>query len=133
MFEELKSVAAAAESKAADMGLTVVVSVVDVHGNPALLHRMTGAPMHSLEMAFRKAYTAATFNVATAELTDKVQPGGPLYGLAVNSGSKLIGFGGGAPFVVSSGERFGLGISGGTTEEDIEIMQSALDQQASTR
>ncbi len=133
MFEELKSVAAAAESKAADMGLTVVVSVVDVHGNPALLHRMTGAPMHSLEMAFRKAYTAATFNVATAELTDKVQPGGPLYGLAVNSGSKLIGFGGGAPFVVSSGERFGLGISGGTTEEDIEIMQSALDQQAAVR
>jgi len=133
VFEELKSVAAAAESKAADMGLTVVVSVVDVHGNPALLHRMTGAPMHSLEMAFRKAYTAATFNVATAELTDKVQPGGPLYGLAVNSGSKLIGFGGGAPFVVSSGERFGLGISGGTTEEDIEIMQSALDQQATTR
>jgi uncharacterized protein GlcG (DUF336 family) len=133
MFEELKSVAAAAESKAAEMGLTVVVSVVDVHGNPALLHRMTGAPMHSLEMAFRKAYTAATFNVATAELTDKVQPGGPLYGLAVNSGSKLIGFGGGAPFVVSSGERFGLGISGGTTEEDIEIMQSALDQQAATR
>ena len=133
MFEELKSVAAAAESKAADMGLTVVVSVVDVHGNPALLHRMTGAPMHSLEMAFRKAYTAATFNVATAELTEAVQPGGPLYGLAVNSGSKLIGFGGGAPFVVSSGERFGLGISGGTTEEDIEIMQSALDQQAAAR
>jgi len=133
MFEELKSVAASAESKAAEMGLTVVVSVVDVHGNPALLHRMTGAPMHSLEMAFRKAYTAATFNVATAELTEKVQPGGPLYGLAVNSGSKLIGFGGGAPFVVSSGERFGLGISGGTTEEDIEIMQSALDQQVAAR
>lgn len=133
MFEEVKKVAAAAESKAAEMGLTVVVSVVDVHGNPALLHRMTGAPMHSLEMAFRKAYTAATFNVATAELTEKVQPGGPLYGLAVNSGSKLIGFGGGAPFVVSSGERFGLGISGGTTEEDIEIMQAALDQQVAAR
>lgn len=133
MFEEVKTVAAAAESTAAEMGLTVVVSVVDVHGNPALLHRMTGAPMHSLEMAFRKAYTAATFNVATAELTEKVQPGGPLYGLAVNSGSKLIGFGGGAPFVVSSGERFGLGISGGTTEEDIEIMQAALDQQVAAR
>lgn len=133
MFEEVKTVAAAAESTAAEMGLTIVVSVVDVHGNPALLHRMTGAPMHSLEMAFRKAYTAATFNVATAELTEKVQPGGPLYGLAVNSGSKLIGFGGGAPFVVSSGERFGLGISGGTTEEDIEIMQAALDQQVAAR
>lgn len=128
MFQELKAIAAHAEVAATGMGLTVVVSIVDVHGNPALLHRMTGAPMHSLEMAFRKAYTAATFATATEELTEKIQPGGPLFGLAVNSGSKLIGFGGGAPFVVSSGERFGLGISGGTTEEDIEIMWVAIAQ-----
>ena len=126
MFQELKTIATYAEAEAANMGLAVVVSIVDVHGNPALLHRMTGAPMHSLEMAFRKAYTAATFAVATDELTGKVQPGGPLFGLAVNSGSKLIGFGGGAPFVVSSGERFGIGISGGTTEEDIDIMRAAV-------
>ena len=130
MFEELKAVAGYAEEAATAAGLSMVVSIVDVHGNPALLHRMTGAPMHSLEMAFRKAYTAATFNVATEELSDKVQPGAPLFGLAVNSGSKLIAFGGGAPFTVSSGERFGLGISGGTTEEDIAVLESALDRHA---
>ena len=127
MLDELKAVARFAEDEATRAGLAVVVSIVDVHGNPALLHRMTGAPMHSLEMAFRKAYTSATFAVATEELTEKVQPGEPLYGLAVNSGSKLIGFGGGAPFTVSSGERFGLGISGGTTEEDITIVHAALE------
>lgn len=130
MFDELKTIAGYAEDEAASAGLAVVVSIVDVHGNASLLHRMTGAPMHSLEMAFRKAYTAATFNVATEELTEKVQPGGPLYGLAVNSGSKLIAFGGGAPFVVSSGERFGLGVSGGTTEEDIHIVRVALARHA---
>lgn len=127
MLDELKTVARLAEDEATRAGLAVVVSIVDVHGNPALLHRMTGAPMHSLEMAFRKAYTSATFAVETEELTEKVQPGGPLYGLAVNSGSKLIGFGGGAPFTVSGGERFGLGISGGTTEEDIAIVHAALE------
>lgn len=131
MFDELKTIAGYAEEEAARAGLAVVVSIVDVHGNPALLHRMTGAPMHSLEMAFRKAYTAASFNVATEDLTEKVQPGGPLYGLAVNSGSKLIGFGGGGPFLVSSGERFGMGISGGTTEEDIHILHVALAQHES--
>jgi len=128
-FDQLKIIAAHAEAEAARMGLAVVVSIVDVHGNPALLHRMTGAPMHSLEMAFRKAYTAATFAVATEELTEKAQPGGPLFGLAVNSGSKLIAFGGGAPFTLESGERFGLGISGGTTEEDIDIMRAAIRRQ----
>lgn len=126
MFDELKTIAGYAEDEATSAGLAIVVSIVDIHGNPALLHRMTGAPMHSLEMAFRKAYTAATFAVPTEELTEKVQPGGPLYGLSVNSGSKLIGFGGGAPFVVSSGERFGLGISGGTTEEDIDMLHAAI-------
>lgn len=126
MFTELKLIAQFAEEAASKMGLGVVVSIVDVHGNSAILHRMDKAPMHSLEMAFRKAYTAATFNVATENLTEKVQPNAPLFGLAVNSGSKLIAFGGGAPFVVSSGERFGIGISGGTTEEDIEIMRNAI-------
>jgi uncharacterized protein GlcG (DUF336 family) len=126
MFTELKYIAQLAEEAAINMGLGVVVSIVDIHGNAALLHRMDKAPMHSLEMAFRKAYTAATFNVATEDLTEKVQPNAPLFGLAVNSGSKLIGFGGGAPFVVSSGERFGIGISGGTTEEDIDIMRAAV-------
>ena len=126
MFTELKHIAQFAEEAASKMGLGVVVSIVDIHGNAALLHRMDKAPMHSLEMAFRKAYTAATFNVATEDLTEKVQPNAPLFGLAVNSGSKLIGFGGGAPFVVSSGERFGIGISGGTTEEDIDIMRAAV-------
>ena len=126
MFTELKHIAQLAEEAASKMGLGVVVSIVDIHGNAALLHRMDKAPMHSLEMAFRQAYTAATFNVATEDLTEKVQPNAPLFGLAVNSGSKLIGFGGGAPFVVSSGERFGIGISGGTTEEDIDIMRAAV-------
>ena len=126
MFTELKLISRFAEEAATKLKLGVVISIVDVHGNPALLHRMDKAPMHSLEMAFRKAYTAASFNVATEDLTEKVQPNAPLYGLAVNSGSKLIAFGGGAPFVVSTGERFGIGISGGTTEEDIEIMRDAI-------
>lgn len=127
MFDEILALAAIAEREAKRIGVRVVVSVVDVHGNPKLLHRTDGAPMHSLEMAFRKAYTAATFNVTTESLTDAVRPTGPLYGLAVNSGSKLIAFGGGAPFTTSDGERYGLGISGGTTEEDIEILTRALE------
>lgn len=128
MLHELKAIAGYAEDEATTAGIAVVVSIVDIHGNASLLHRMDGAPMHSLEMAFRKAYTAATFAVPTEDLTDKVQPGSPLFGLAVNSGSKLIAFGGGAPFTVSSGERYGLGISGGTTEEDIAVLHAAIAQ-----
>ncbi|MDI3195510.1 heme-binding protein [Pseudarthrobacter sp. AL07] len=126
MIEEAQKIAAAAEKAAKDAGLSIVISIVDTHGNPVLLHRMDGAPLHSLDMAFRKAYTAASFDVATEELTDQVQPGQPLYGLAVNSGSKLIAFGGGAPTNLTKGEKVGVGISGGTTQEDIDILRKAL-------
>lgn len=127
MIEEAQKIAAAAETAAKKAGLSIVVSIVDTHGNPVLLHRMDGAPLHSLDMAFRKAYTAASFDVATEELTDQVQPGQPLYGLAVNSGSKLIAFGGGAPISLTKGEKVGVGISGGTTQEDIDILRIALE------
>jgi uncharacterized protein GlcG (DUF336 family) len=56
-----------------------------------------------------------------------VQPGQPLYGLAVNSGSKLIAFGGGAPTSLKDGEKVGVGISGGTSQEDIDILRKALE------
>jgi uncharacterized protein GlcG (DUF336 family) len=126
MIQEAQQIAAAAEKAAKEAGLSIVVSIVDVHGNPVLLHRMDRAPLHSLDMAFRKAYTAASFDVATEELTDQVQPGQPLYGLAVNSGSKLIAFGGGAPIRLTDGEKVGVGISGGTTPQDIDILRKAL-------
>ncbi|TLM72151.1 heme-binding protein [Pseudarthrobacter sp. NamB4] len=126
MIEEAQQIAAAAEKAAKEAGLSIVVSIVDMHGNPVLLHRMDRAPLHSLDMAFRKAYTAASFDVATEELTDQVQPGQPLYGLAVNSGSKLIAFGGGAPIRLTEGEKVGVGISGGTTQQDIDILRKAL-------
>jgi uncharacterized protein GlcG (DUF336 family) len=129
MFDLAVALARSAEEAAEKIGIRVVVSVVDMHGNPVLLHRMDGAPLHSLDMAFRKAYTAASFAVRTEDLTEKVQPGQPLYGLAVNSGSKLIAFGGGAPVELSGGSRFGLGISGGTTEEDIDVLNTALQAQ----
>lgn len=134
MFDEVKDLAAAAEKASAAIGIRVVVSVVDTHGNPILLHRMDGAPLHSLDIAFRKAYTAASFDVETETLTELVQPGQPLYGLAVNSGGKLIAFGGGAPVELNSGVKVGLGISGGTTEQDIEVLKAALSthQQAPT-
>lgn len=126
MFETIKDIATTAEEAATEKGINVVVSVVDIHGNPVLLHRMDGAPLHSLDIAFRKAYTAASFDVATETLTELVQPGQPLYGLAVNSGGRLIAFGGGAPVELPEGVKVGVGISGGTTEEDIDVLNAAL-------
>jgi uncharacterized protein GlcG (DUF336 family) len=128
MLEESKRIAIAAEQAAMETGINIVVSVVDTHGNCVLLHRMDGAPLHALEMAFKKAYTAASLKTDTESLSALVQPGQPLYGLNASSSGKLVAFGGGAFVQLSGGEIVGIGISGGTIGEDIEVLRRVLDQ-----
>ena len=53
----------------------VAVCVVDVHGNLVLHHRMTGAPVFSIELSERKAYTSALVGMRTVEILPLVQPG----------------------------------------------------------
>lgn len=126
ILDQARRIAAEAAKAAKAKGKPVVVSVVDAHGNQVLLHRMDGAPLLSIDMAFRKAYTAVSFGASTESLMPKVQPGQPLYGLTASSGGRLVAFGGGAPVELPGGVKVGVGISGGTTDEDVEILNVAL-------
>jgi uncharacterized protein GlcG (DUF336 family) len=91
-----------------------------------LQHRMTGAPAFSLELSERKAYTSALVRMRTADLVPLVQPGQPLFPLIMVSGGRYSAMGGGVP-LISDGEVIaGVGVSGGTTEQDIAIAEAAL-------
>ena len=63
------------EAESSRQRVPVAVTVIDIHGNVVLTHRMTGAPAFSLELAERKAYTSALIGVRTADLVPLVQPG----------------------------------------------------------
>jgi uncharacterized protein GlcG (DUF336 family) len=115
------------EERADTMEVPITLSIVDVHGNIVLKERMPGAPLISVEMSERKAYTSAAFGAATKDMTADAQPGGPLFGITAFAGGRFVAFGGGAP-LLSGGVRVGgVGVSGGTTEQDIKILESALD------
>jgi uncharacterized protein GlcG (DUF336 family) len=123
-YQELKRFCGVCEEIAAERGFPICVTVVDAHGNVVLLHRMPGAPVLSLEMAERKAYTSVVLGCETAALADQILPGRPLYTLT-SSSSRLIAFGGGTAVTFAS-ESFGVGISGGpTAQEDIEMLSAA--------
>ncbi|WP_196815342.1 heme-binding protein [Mesorhizobium sp. L2C084A000] len=51
------------------------VSVIDVHGNTVLQHRMNGALAFSMLISERKVYTSALTQLRTSALFDLVQPG----------------------------------------------------------
>jgi uncharacterized protein GlcG (DUF336 family) len=128
MLEESRAIAASAEQAAVETGVKIVVSVVDIHGNPVLVHRMDGAPLHAIDMAHKKAFTAATLNVETQSLAEKVLPGQALYNLTMSSGGYLVSFGGGGPVELPEGNLLGVGISGGTTEQDEIVLALTMDR-----
>jgi uncharacterized protein GlcG (DUF336 family) len=121
-----KDVAQRIETRATQAKVPVAVCVVDVHGNVVLQHRMPGAPLFSLELSERKAYTSALVRLRTADLVPLVQPGQPLYPLIMVSGGRYSAMGGGVPLAREGEVVAGVGVSGGTTEQDIDIVETAM-------
>src|ERR1700751_960127 len=120
-----KNVADHVEAESAKNKVPVAVCVIDIHGNVVLQHRMTGAPVFSLELSERKAYTSALVGVRTADLVPQVQPGQPLYPLLMVAGGSYSAMGGGVPLINEGQVMGGVGVSGGTTEQDIAIVEAA--------
>jgi uncharacterized protein GlcG (DUF336 family) len=121
-----KNVADRVEAESVKTKVPVAICVIDIHGNLVLQHRMTGAPVFSLELSERKAYTSALVRVRTADLVPLVQPGQPLYPLLMVAGGRYSAMGGGVPLTSEGQVVGGVGVSGGTTEEDIAIVEAAL-------
>src|SRR6478752_8063386 len=125
-----KEIADCVEAESLTQDVPVAVTVIDIHGNVVLTHRMTGAPVFSLELAERKAYTSALVGMRTADLVPLVQPGAELYPLLAVSGGRYSAMGGGVPVTNEGRVIAGVGVSGGTTEEDVAIVEAAMTRSA---
>lgn len=121
-----KSLADRVEAEAARIRIPVSVSIVDVHGNLVLQHRMNQAPAYSMEISERKAYTSALVGLRTAELDPLVQPGQSLYALLSMAGGRYTAMAGGVPLQHEGRVFAGVGVSGGTTDQDVAIVDAAL-------
>ena len=121
-----KTLAERVEAEAAKARIPVSVCVIDIHGNLVLQHRMNGAPAFSMEISERKAYTAALVGIRTADLYPLTQPGQPLFALLPLAGGRYTAMGGGVPLSQDGKVFAGIGVSGGTTEQDIAIVEAAV-------
>jgi len=121
-----KKVADRVEAESARASVPVAVCVIDIHGNIILKHRMSGAPAFSIELSERKAYTSALVGRRTADLFPLVQPGQALFALMGVSDGRFCSMGGGAPLASEGQMVAGVGVSGGTVEQDVAILESAL-------
>lgn len=130
-LEIAQHLAGLVEEEARRVGVPVTFCAIDIHGNVILKQRMTGAKLISIEMAERKAYTAAVLDMRTADMTPLAMPGEALHTLASVAGGRHTVLGGGVPLRIEGRFMGGVGVSGGTTEQDVEIIGSALDRLSS--
>ena len=97
-LEQAKALIEKVEAKAREMGVNAVIAV-----------------------AFQKAYTVVALKMSTIELKQLSQPGGPLYGIQHTNQGRIVIFGGGEPLKVNGRIVGGLGVSGGSEEQDTAL------------
>lgn len=91
-------------------GHQVAVAVVDRSGVLQVLLRDRFAGAHTPDVATRKAWTAASFRIATTELAAETQAGKSMSGIRSAPGVMAIG---GGRVIEAGGSSFGaIGISG---------------------
>jgi len=122
-----KAIASLVERKAEEMGVRAVVALTDEGGNLILTERTDDAFIASIEIAQNKAFTSVALKMATKELCRLAQPGAPLYGIQHTNGGRIVIFGGGVPLIADGRIFGGLGVSGGSAEEDTALGDYGLE------
>ena len=121
-LDEALKVAAEAQKAAVGKGRNVSIVVVNREGRVILSHRMDGSSVLNLQIAESKAFTAAMIGAPTKVLEQVVDGGKPSY-LSIQ-GALMIG--GGMPVVRGGSPVAGVGVSGGTAEEDEAIASAGI-------
>ncbi|MBF9069871.1 GlcG/HbpS family heme-binding protein [Streptacidiphilus fuscans] len=113
----------AVHTAAAHLGFDAAVAVTDHGGHLKAFDRADDAPFLTAEVAVDKAWTAAAFRINThawnAYLADpRIAP--------LSGHPRLTAVGGGYPVIENGRCIGGLGISGGTYEQDQQAAEEAL-------
>lgn len=123
--ELCEALGAAAGDASRKVGVGVTLSIADDAGNLRYLQRFGDAILPSIEISQNKAYTAAVLRQSTAEFGRIAQVDGSAFGINVTH-PRLIIFGGGFPLQTGGKTIGGIGVSGGSVEEDEQVAHAVL-------
>ncbi|SDL52679.1 Uncharacterized conserved protein GlcG, DUF336 family [Maridesulfovibrio ferrireducens] len=117
---------AAAVEKANEIGVPMVIAVVDQGGDLVAQLRQDDALLVSIGLSLNKGYTAVAVKMPTAILGSVSQPGGQLYGINNADNGRIVIFGGGLPIEEDGKVIGGIGVSGGSVEQDTACAEAGL-------
>ena len=116
---------AAAIANAQEIGVPISVAVLDESGVLKAFARMEGSSLSSVELVQAKAFTAAAFRAPTHVLAERNQ-GDPSRLASLPNFPRVTLLAGGYP--ISSGGTVvgGLGVGGGSPQQDMQVAEAAL-------
>jgi uncharacterized protein GlcG (DUF336 family) len=115
------------EARARELNITITTVVVDSGGFPLALSRMDGAGPMTASIATSKAYTAAVMRRASGDLMPMAEQRPQFFAAVSRMGLVPLVPGLGGVTVRESSEIVGgIGVSGGTAEQDLDCAQAAL-------
>lgn len=126
-LEIAKKLIEAAEQKAADIGVPMVISIVDDGGNLIACHRMDDALLVSLDISQNKAWTSVAMKMTTETLAKATGGGDELFGINTTNNGRVVIFGGGIPLYANDSIVGAIGVSGGSVNADIQVAQAGAD------
>lgn len=122
---EAQAIISAAQTKANEINVPVIVAVLDAGAHLKAFLRMDGAVLGSIDIATKKARTAVLFEVNSESVWEYCKPGAAAPCLEL-SNDGLAPFAGGIPLKNSEGLMQGaVGVSGGSVAQDFEIAKAA--------
>ncbi len=113
-----KKLAQKVETEALRIGVKAVVAISNAAARPVLIECMDDSYIASYDVALNKAYTSVALKMPTKTLKDLTKPGDSLYGIQYTNGGQIVIFGGGVPLLSGGNIIGGLGVSGGSEEQD---------------
>ena len=124
-LEAAQTLLAEARRACASRGFDATVAIVDAGGHLRAFERADSAPFLTVDVAIDKAWTAASFGMATQQWNQYMaEPA--VAPLATHP--RLMPVGGGIAILHEGRLIGGIGISGGTSVQDHEAAQEALRQ-----
>lgn len=114
-----QQIAAAAQVEALANGWPMVIAVADSGGHLVLLHKLDGAALGSVEVAIKKASTAALFKRSTKGFEETLATGGAALRLLSMHNAILLE--GGVPLVQDGKVIGAIGVSGMHPTQDGQV------------
>lgn len=124
-LEQARKVMAGAMAEARKMGVPMAVAIVDNAGMLVLYERMDNTQTGSVLVSQDKASSAAMFRRPTKVFQDVLAAGGPGTRILMLRGANAVE--GGLPITVDGKIIGGVGVSGGSSEQDGVVAKAGLD------